>query len=172
MFNEIVVVSVTPFSGSDSADKNGIPSVMFQPIAGVIPNLRQVIAGTVAERLGVKIGETYLMRVRESGTDKEFGIDFQWIKIKENLSVMEIIEATEKLGEGRVMVFNKPGSDYIRKTTAVEGQRTLRIKEGLYIPSNATTAIHHESADKIIDGTSITENEDALFPKENRKLNQ
>lgn len=158
MFNEISLVTVTPFSGSDTPDKNGKKSVMFQPIAGKIPNLRQVIAGTIAERLGIKVGETYLMKCRESGFDKKFGTDFTWTKIKENLSVGEILQAERDLGVGEVIVFNKPEEayDYTRKTDAIESLRTQRIKEGNYIPSTKTSVADHETVELVKEGSSLS----------------
>ena len=65
-FNEMIVVAVTPFSGTDTPDKNGSDPVMLQLIAGKMPN-RNVLSGTVASRAGIQVGKSYLMNVRENG---------------------------------------------------------------------------------------------------------
>lgn len=162
MFNEMIVVAVTPFSGSDSTDKNGEMPVMLQCIAGRMPN-RNVLSGTVARRAGFEVGKTYLVNVRQQGTDKEYGEDYTFIKIAWLESGLDIARTAKELGEAVVFDVKRPDEfydKYERKTTAVEGLRTKRIKEGLYIPSNQTSSLDHKTADEIKDGSSAKSNED------------
>lgn len=165
LFNEMIVVAVTPFSGTDSSDKNGENPVMLQCIAGKMPN-RNVLSGTVAQRAGFEVGKTYLVNVRKNGTDKIFGEDFAFIKVKELVTGKDIIESVKDLGSAQILTIERPeefvASGYERKTNAIEGLRTKRIKEGLYVPANARVDYQHESAPEIKDGTSAT---DALFGK-------
>lgn len=156
MINEMIVVSVTPFSGTITPDKNGNFPVMLQLIAGKMPN-RNVLSGTVAERIGIEVGRTYLMRVREQGEDKLFGRDFTFIKLKELETGKDIIEASKELSEPQIIIIERPNEfkdQYERIGIAVEGLRTKRIKEGNYIPTNDTTVTNHETAPKVIRGTS------------------
>lgn len=159
MFNEIILVSVTPFSGTTSPDKNGEQAVMLQCIAGKMPN-RNVLSGTVAKRTGFEIGKSYLVQVRESGFDKKYGTDFTFIKIKEVESASDIVETTKKLGAPTILNVTRPEGfeeTYERKTTAVEGLRAERIKKGEYIPANPSRTFEHETASKIVTGTSSNE---------------
>jgi hypothetical protein len=158
MFNEMIVVSVTPFSGTSTADKNGENPVMLQCIAGRMPN-RNVLSGTVARRAGIEVGKTYLMQVRESGFDKVFGPDFTFIKIMEIENAEDVAKTVKQIGQPHVFTVERPeGFEqvYQRKGDAVEGNRTKRIKEGQYIPA-LRTSTSHQTADEIIDGSS-TEN--------------
>lgn len=159
MFNEVSVGTVVPFRGSDTPDKNGKMSIMILPVAGRIPNVKQVISGTVADNIGIEVGKTYLLQCREQGTDAVHGIDFTWLKLGE-VGPLDVIDARKKLGEGQVVVFTKPENNYERKSVAVEGQRTIRIKEGLYKPATPTTVTEHQNAD-VKEGTSVDENVNA-----------
>lgn len=156
----MIVVAVTPFSGTDTPDKNSKSPVMLQCIAGKMPN-RNVLSGTVAERAGIEAGRTYLMNVREVGFDKMFGLDFTFIKIKELMTGEDIIRASRELGEATVLTIARPEGfedKYERKGNAVEGLRTKRIKEGEYIPSTNRTSSDHETASDVREGSS-TESE-------------
>lgn len=162
--NEMIVVSVTPFNGTTTADKNGNLPVMLQCIAGRMPN-RNVLSGTVAQRTGIEVGHTYLMQVREQGFDKTFGIDYTFIKIKELMNGVDIAQTCAELGEPQIIDIERPEGfedKYERKSDAVESLRTLRIKEGQYIPSRNTTVTDHKTAKEVIEGTS-TENKDDLL---------
>lgn len=156
MLNEMIVAAVTPFSGTSTPDKNGKYPVMLQIIAGKCPN-RQVLSGTVAERADIEVNKTYLMQVRESGTDKQFGTDFTFVKIKELTTGADIVEACKNLGKPEIETVLRPAGfeeSYTRKTTAVEGNRTKRIREGLYEPAYSRT-VDHSTAPEIIDGSSV-----------------
>ncbi len=166
-FNEMIVVTVTPFSGTDSSDKNGENPVMLQLIAGKMPN-RNVLSGTVAQRAGIEIGKTYLMNVREAGVDKIFGADYTFVKVYELKTGEDIVKASKELGKAHIMNIERPDefeeSGYKRKSDAVEGVKTQRIKEGLYIPSNGRTDYSHKTAEEIKKGSSVSDTE-ALFGK-------
>lgn len=159
MLNNLIVVSVTAFSGTTSVDKNGENPVMLQCIAGVMPN-RNVLSGTVAKRTGIEIGKTYLMNVREAGVDDLFGTDFTFTKVQELTSALDIVKAVKELGEPKIITIGRPRekdwSDlYQRKSNAIEGQRTIREKEGKYHRSIPSTTIHHESSPDVEEGTSV-----------------
>lgn len=156
MLNEMIVVAVTSYSGTDSNDKNGNSPVMLQLIAGKMPN-RNVLSGTLAIRAGIEIGKTYLMNVREQGTDKQFGLDYTFTKIQELTSGLDIIRASKELGEARIIAISRPQGyedSYERKSNAIEGLRTKRIKEGSYIPSSYTNSVDHTTAKEVLAGTS------------------
>jgi len=149
------VVTVTPFSGTTTPDKNQVPSIMLQCIAGKMPN-RNVLAGTLGERLGIEVGKTYLMQVRERGYDQVFGRDFQWIKVDE-LHGVDILNACNVLGPPEIIVIPRPAGfedAYQRKGNAVESQTTKRIQEGLYIPV-IQRDYSHKTAAEVKLGTTI-----------------
>jgi hypothetical protein len=165
-FNEMIVVSVTPFSGTDTPDKNGADAVMLQLIAGKMPN-RNVLSGTVASRAGIQVGKSYLMNVRENGYDKLFGPDFTFIKIMELESALDVVKASKELGKPEILTVDRPDGfekEYTRKTTAVEGLRTERILSGDYIPTSRQN-YKHETAEVIKQGTSATGETEELFGK-------
>ncbi len=167
-FNEIIVGVITKYSGTEDNDKNGEQPIMIQCVAGKMPN-RNVLAGTVAIRSGFEIGKTYLINVRENGTDKQFGQDFNWLKMQEISSPLDIIEAQKKLGQPEILEISRPDGyedTYVRKTNAVEGLRTKRIKEGNYIPVT-NRSYSHATAEEIVAGSS--QENDTLFPNREKE---
>lgn len=172
MFNQLVLAAVTPFNGTNSTDKNGKDTVMLQCIAGQMPN-RNVLAGTVAENMGIKIGHTYLLDVREQGEHVKFGKDYTFIKVKEIDSALDIVKTAKELGDPIILTVGRPDlfkeEGYERKTDAVEGLRTKLIREGLYKPATATTVTNHETASRVVDGTSVTGDATDRFNAENSK---
>lgn len=158
MLNELIVVTVTPFSGTTTPDKNGKPSVMLQCEAGRMPN-RNVLAGTLAERQGFEVGKTYLAQVRERGYDKIFGTDFNFIKVMELKSGEDIVKTVKEIGPPQIIIIDRPErffEEYERKGDAVESLQTRRIQEGLYTPAIPRTSSDHVTARKVVDGTTIT----------------
>lgn len=159
MFNEMIVVSVTNFSGTTTPDKNGKSSVMLQCIAGKMPN-RNVLSGTVAERAGFEVGKTYLVQCRERGYDQVFGTDFTFVKIQELTSGLDIIKATKELGAPEIITIGRPEgfeNAYERKGDAVESLQTVRQKAGLYEPAiQGTGRTDHRTAKVVRDGSSVT----------------
>lgn len=138
-FNEIIVGTITKYSGTTDTDKNGEEPIMIQCVAGKMPN-RNTLSGTVGKRAGFEIGKTYLINVRKSGEDEQFGEDFTWLKMQEITSPLDVIKAKQELGEAQIITIerpeNYPGS-YERLTNKVVGVRTKRQQEGMYVPVNA-----------------------------------
>lgn len=157
--NEMIVVAVTPFSGTSTPDKNSKYPVMLQCIAGTMPN-RNVLSGTVAEKLGIEIGKSYLMQVRETGYDKQFGRDFTFVKIRELETAADVVVTSKDLGKPNVIRIDRPEgfkSQYERSGDAIEGVRTKRAKEGLY-EFVKSKDLSHETAKDIKEGTSNEKN--------------
>lgn len=158
MLNTMIVASVTAFSGTTTPDKNGSAPVMLQCIAGQMPN-RNVLAGTVAQRAGFEIGKTYLVNVRETGYDEVFGPDYTFIKIMELKSGLDIVQSAMQLGEARILYVQRPDGFeqvYQRKGDAIESNRTVRIRQGLYHPATPTTVGQgHQTARDVKPGTSV-----------------
>lgn len=157
MFNEMIVAAVTTFSGTTTPDKNGEAPVMLQCIAGVMPN-RNVLSGTVAMRAGFEVGKTYLINIREQGYDVTYGPDYTYIKVMELSTGLDIVRACKELGEPKVLYVERPeGFEevYQRKGDAVESYRSIRMKEGKYIPAQRTTVANHRTAREVTFGTSI-----------------
>lgn len=157
-FSEICVVTVNPFRGTTTLDKNGLPSVILICDAGKMPN-RNVLAGTVAQQQGLEIGKTYVVQVRETGVDKVFGPAFAFTRIGEALSPVEAIDAIQKVGPAEILVVDRPeGFEkvYHRKGDAVESLQTKRIKEGQFIPSTGRRSYSHETASAVKPGSTWT----------------
>lgn len=156
MLNNLILVTVTPFSGTTSTDKNGKFPVMLQCLAGVMPN-RNVLSGTVAERAGFEVGKTYLANVRELGVDQVFGPAYTFIKVMECKSAEDIAKAQKALGDPEILTVLRPAGfddSYVRKTNAVEGFTSKRIQSGDFIPAIQTTSRDHSTAEKILQGSS------------------
>lgn len=156
MFNEILMVKITPFSGTSTPDKNNKMPVMLQCIAGKMPN-RNTISGTVAERAGFEVGKTYIVQCRQRGFDDIFGEDFTWLPIKELTEGLDIAKCIKEFGKPEIINIPKPDrfyqEGYIRKGNAIESLQTKRIKEGLYHPLMQTSS-DHSTAKEIKEGTS------------------
>jgi hypothetical protein len=95
-----VIVTAAKF-GKVSLDKNGKQAIILLPVAGSMPN-RNILAGTTAERSGFEEGKSYLATVRETEVSAEYGRQFQWTKVFEVTSPLEVIKATKELGEGHI----------------------------------------------------------------------
>jgi hypothetical protein len=157
MLNERIVVTVTKFNGTTTSDVNGKLPVMLQLIAGTMPN-RNVLSGTVAETAGFQVGRTYLATVREAGIDKLFGADYTFTVVQELKTGKDIIETCEVIGEPNLIMVDRPEGyegNYQRKGDAVESNRTVREKEGLYVRSIPSGNIEHETAKSVKEGTSV-----------------
>ena len=97
--NSLIIASVNQYTQGVS-DKNGKNPVILNVVSGTFPN-RNVLSGTVAENLGIEIGHTYLMQVREVEPN-EFGRQFVYSKLKE-LDALEIVEASATMGEAKLI---------------------------------------------------------------------
>ena len=167
-FSEVIVVTVTTYSGTTTPDKNGLMPVMLQCMAGKMPN-RNVLSGTVADRAGFEVGKTYLVQIREQGRDKVFGPTFSFTKMSE-LKGVEIVDAVKKLGPAEILVVDRPEGfedAYERKGDAVESNITKRVKEGQFEPT-IKRSYSHETAKEIKEGTS-TENTSDLTENDLKK---
>ena len=103
MLNEIVVVVVGKFSKPGSeADKNGMENVYLTPIAGKMPNRAMVVAGTVAERAGLKIGSTLMVLIGERAADPVYGRQFNHTVLGE-VKPQEILGLRKELGSALVI---------------------------------------------------------------------
>lgn len=155
-FSELLLVTITDFSGTTDPNKNGKYPVMAQCIAGVMPN-RNVIDGTVAERSGFEVGKTYLAQMRETGYDKDFGPQFNWLKVQEVINPVDTLKLKKELGEPIILNVEKPGGfddQFQRQSDAVEGATTERIHMGRFIPAFPRTSIEHKTARDVKAGTS------------------
>lgn len=168
-FSEVIVVTITPFNGTTTQDKNGLLPVMLQCIAGKMPN-RNVLSGTLAERAGFEIGKTYLAQVREQGIDITFGPAFTFTKVSE-LKGVEIVDAIRKIGNPEILNVERPEGfeeTYTRKGNAVESLQTKRIKSGEFKPS-IKHSFSNETAKEVINGSS-TKDTNVNFSKEDLPL--
>ena len=68
--------------GQQVFDRNGAETVILVPKAGSIPSKR-VIAGSVAQRIGIFEGGLYLVDYTETAPTAENGRQFNWDKIME-----------------------------------------------------------------------------------------
>jgi len=116
MFNSNVLIKVNPFQNGKT-DKNGKDPVILQVVAGKCPN-RMVIAGTVAERAGFEIGETYLANVRETEPSDEYGRQFRWSVIAPVSGAIEVLDIQERLGEP--VVFDVENASFTQEEATQE----------------------------------------------------
>jgi hypothetical protein len=83
-------VNVSLFGQGTKLDKNGLSSVYLTSIHGApIPERARVMSGTLAERSGLQLHHSYLMKIDESGTN-EYGTNYSYLVLNE-LSVQDII---------------------------------------------------------------------------------
>lgn len=140
----IVLVSVSEFKGTTTPDKNGLMPKFLTIAAGTAPN-RNTISGTVAQSLGIEEGKTYLMQWRKRGTDVEFGEDYNWTKLQEVTSGLEIVKIQKELGEGNLITIEKPeNTEYKRKGDKVVSAQAQRVLDGKYKPASGTPAQQEE----------------------------
>lgn len=154
MLNEQIVISVSPYRGSTSLDKNGKASVWLELLAGTMIN-RQVMTGTVAEMNGFEVGKTYLAKVRATGEDVDFQTAFTFSRTKELVSGTEIMETCKLVGPINLIILPKRADDYSyeRKTNSVEGLNTIRSKEGKF-QRFGVGATDHSNAKEVVKGSS------------------
>ena len=119
-FNGMIVASVNAFTKGE-ADKNGKNPVILNVIAGKCPN-RNVLSGTVAENIGLELGKTYLMSVREGEPDATYGRQFVYSKLSE-LKGVEIIQTAKEVGPSSV--FDIAAEHSSEETVANSGFSTM-----------------------------------------------
>jgi len=98
MFTSIIVATASQFQGE--ADKNGKSPVFLNIISGKCPN-RNVLSGTVAENIGLEIGKSYLLQVREIEADTTYGRRFTYAKLAE-MGALEILQAQSLAGKAEL----------------------------------------------------------------------
>lgn len=100
MFNSIFVASVQPFTGTNDnpaqEDKNGKMPVVLVGVAGKYPDKR-VLSGTVAERAGLEVHNTYLVSTQETEADAQYGRQFNFTNLGK-MNMADIISAKKELG--------------------------------------------------------------------------
>lgn len=114
-FSGMIIASVNAFTNG-TPDKNGKAPVILNVVAGKCPN-RHVISGTVAENMGIEVGNTYLFNVREGAEDATYGRQFVFNKLKE-LTVLEIVSAAATVGEAQMFDV----SENVKVTNKVSGE--------------------------------------------------
>lgn len=107
MFNEIILASVNSFN-QGTPDKNGKMPVILNVIAGKSPN-RLVLSGTVAESIGLVVGKSFLMQVREVEADAQYGRQFNHQVLSEVTSALDLIKASKELGTAQVFSIDAEG---------------------------------------------------------------
>ena len=103
--NTRFLATVSAFTGSNetpaSPDKHGKMPVILTVVAGQCHNKR-IIAGTLAERGGMEIGEAYLFQATETEAEAQYGRQFNFTAVKK-ASLMEIIQGGQLLGPAALL---------------------------------------------------------------------
>lgn len=102
------------------ADSNGKAPFIINVSAGLAPN-RTILSGTVGENLGLEDGHTYLFQVRETEISPDYGRQFNWTKLQEITSALEIVKVSNELGAAQV--FDVATAEVV--TPAVESTRQM-----------------------------------------------
>lgn len=117
-FNEMAVVTVSVF-GRESLDKNGLQAVYLTPLGGRFPEDSNTISGTVAERAGLHVGNTYLVNITEGETN-EYGRQFQF-QVLDHLKGLSILQTAKEIGKVTIVsVKEKVREDVKTPETNVE----------------------------------------------------
>lgn len=114
MFNGLIIATVRPFAGT--ADKNGLEPKILNVLGGKCPN-RTVLSGTIAENLGLKDNQSFMLQVRETETSDKYGRQFQYTVVKE-LSAMEVLHTVKELGNAQI--FSVDGTTTPKLSVVVE----------------------------------------------------
>jgi len=98
-FSSIIIASVNDFA-QGNVDKNGQSPVYLNVVAGKCPN-RNVLSGTIAKSIGIEVGKTYLLSVKEGEPSEQYGRQFVYQKLKE-LSAMEIVQSVAQMDSAQM----------------------------------------------------------------------
>lgn len=93
-FSSIIVASVNLFTKGE-LDKNGQQPVILNVVAGKYPN-RNVLSGTIAKSIGIEVGKSYLLSIKEGEPSEQYGRQFVYQKLKE-LTAMEIVQSVTQM---------------------------------------------------------------------------
>lgn len=125
-----------------SHDKNGLPAIWLNVMAGTIPN-RQTITGSVAQRMGIPMDSNGIIEVGatagnpssfriiygswlHTSDNDDFGPQYAWDVLKDltNASVKEVEETCQLIGEPSVFIVERPElpKNYTHKVVHHEGQ--------------------------------------------------
>lgn len=102
-----VICAITNCPGESNLDGN-IP-VLLHPIAGELPN-RQVIDGSVAKKIGISAGHTYLMQFEETYPSIAWKRQFSWHVEKLITNPFSVFLSWQNIGMGKV--FEVAGIDF------------------------------------------------------------
>lgn len=104
MNNQLAIVCVGPYTGSTenpaTSDKNGKNPVYLTAVAGKVPN-RNILSGTIAERAGMKTGNSYLVSITEGEVDPQYGRRFNFTVLA-SAGIDEILSGVKSLGNGEI----------------------------------------------------------------------
>ncbi|MCK9575560.1 MAG: hypothetical protein M0R51_06345 [Clostridia bacterium] len=113
MLQTVALCSVSEYrKEGKEKDVNGNQNLFLTPLNGEIPNKCMVIAGTIAEGLGISSGNTYLFKFTEKKEkDDVYGRQFN-TSIIARPSCMDVIEAS--IGKvGKVIVVKDEENDKV-----------------------------------------------------------
>jgi hypothetical protein len=79
------IVKVNKFlnNGEPKLDKHGKESVYLEPIVGQFPKSRNVMNGTIAERLGLELNKLYMLTITEKEEHEIYGRQFEYKLLSE-----------------------------------------------------------------------------------------
>lgn len=98
-FSGLVIASISAFRGDN--DKNGKAPIFMNILGGKAPNKALVWSGTIAENVGLELGKTYLIQIRETDGTEEYGRGFNISKVAE-MSALEVLQAEKLVGKAEV----------------------------------------------------------------------
>ena len=117
MLSEVVLVKPSYFKETGNkivTDKNGKPTVILSPVAGKIPNTAMVIAGSVAESIGILnadgsiAGDLQLVLVNETEKSEQYGRQFSVLSLDKNVASDKVMGYIKDLGKGDLIPISTP----------------------------------------------------------------
>jgi len=73
-------------------------------------------------------------------------------------SGLDIVRAAKEIGDPQIIKIDRPEgfeTSYKRKGDAVESNRTVRMRQGVYHPSIFTTVLDHRTSTEVKKGSSV-----------------
>lgn len=136
MFNEIILASVNAFN-QGVPDKNGRMPVILNIIAGKSPN-RLVLSGTLADSIGLSIGKSYIMQVREVEPDPKYGRQFNHQVLSEVSSALDLVKTAKEIGAAQVINVGDASDD-----TGNTG-KSMTLGTQSETPTNVATPVEND----------------------------
>jgi hypothetical protein len=97
----LAMVRVNAYQGSKEKpakpNKRGAMPVYLQPINHVLPKEARVLDGTLADNTGLLVGGTYLISYEHTGTDEEYGDQYQILNLNQSNSALDTIGSVRAL---------------------------------------------------------------------------